>query len=199
MNLRLNVQNIDTDIAACTKCELRDGCERVNVGEGSIPANILFVGDAPGQDVIEEDEPRTLKGRSGKLFREILEEINFSHTYYMTTIVKCATPNNTAPFPWDIETCIPHLIRQVKHLIKPLIIVGLGDITTRRLIDYPKLSYNFFDGHGKIIDLPGGYKFMGIYHPASALRSKIRKATLIEDLHKLSTACDAILNNKNKG
>ncbi len=181
------VETLTAEIKACTKCELRETCTQVVVGQGDLPADIIFVGEAPGKN--EDEKGLPFVGRSGKLLRQLIHEANVPGRHYITNIVKCRPPNNRVPFPWEIEGCLPHLIRQVKEVVKPTIIVGVGKISTLRLVSPPHTLYNFNTQHGTAIDVPGGFKFVGMYHPSAALRNGAFKEKLINDLKALTNIC----------
>ena len=146
--------------------------------------------EAPGKD--EDEQGLPFVGRSGQLLRKLIKEAEVPGTHYITNIVKCRPPNNRDPFPWELEECLPHLIKQVKEIVKPKIIVGVGRISTGRLVNPPHTMYSFKDQHGQAVDIPGGLKLVGIYHPSAALRNGTFKAKLVEDLKGLCNIFDDV-------
>jgi len=111
---------------SCNKCSLFKNCKHPCVqGVGSIPANIMLIGEAPGE---EEDKRGTpFIGLAGKRLDIILKEAGLHRNdLYISNLVKCRPPNNRDPEPEEIKACSPYLEKEIKE-VKPKIIVPLGD------------------------------------------------------------------------
>jgi DNA polymerase len=158
---------------ACLKCpHLASSRKNVVFGVGSIDAQLMFVGEAPGADEDEKGEP--FVGRAGQLLTKIIQATGLERKdVYIANILKCRpdTPGQSAgnrkPTPDEMATCIPYLHEQI-DLIRPKVIVALGATAVEGLL-------------GKtlgITKLRGGWKtyrdtpLMPTYHPAYLLRNQ---------------------------
>jgi uracil-DNA glycosylase family 4 len=112
------------EVLGCTRCRLHRGRTHAVPGEGNCDADILFIGEGPGQ--MEDSTGRPFVGRAGQLLTKMLAAIDLTREeVYITNIVKCRPPENRNPLPEEIEQCLPYLQRQIA-LIDPLIICCLG-------------------------------------------------------------------------
>jgi|SaaInl7_135m_RNA_FD_contig_71_630729_length_2214_multi_7_in_0_out_0_3 uracil-DNA glycosylase len=171
--------DFETNLLTCEKCDLHQHREQVVIGSGETPADILFVGECPGES--EEKKQIPYVGKSGKLLRRLIKDTPISEDVcYFTNIVKCNPFNARDPFPWEIDNCLPHLVTQVKYVVHPKIIVGIGNIICNYL-SKPH-SYVLYREHGKILDISGGIKFIGIIDPYKALEDSAIEDLLIKDL-----------------
>ena len=167
---------------ACAECE---GCElcktRTNCvfGVGNKNADILFVGEAPGE---QEDLSGTpFVGRAGQLLDKFLYAIDINREdVYIANILKCRPPKNRDPLPAEEDACIGYLREQVA-LIKPKVIVCLGRIAAMRLI---KPDFKITQEHGQWFK-KGGYLMTAVYHPAAVLRDPRKKEDMLEDMKKI--------------
>src|SRR4051812_41805415 len=116
---------------ACVKCSsLAASRKNVVFGVGSLDAELMFVGEAPGADEDLQGEP--FVGKAGQLLTKIIQTMGLTRErVYIANILKCRpdTPGQTAgnrkPTPQEMETCIPYLHEQI-DLIRPKVLVGLG-------------------------------------------------------------------------
>jgi DNA polymerase len=160
-------------VLACVKCpHLAAARKNVVFGVGSIDAELMFIGEAPGADEDEQGEP--FVGRAGQLLTKIIQTMGLQRgDVYIGNILKCRpdTPGQSAgnrkPTSPEMETCIPYLHEQI-DLIRPKVIVALGATAVEGLL-------------GKTIGitkLRGGWKtyrgtpLMPTYHPAYLLRNQ---------------------------
>ena len=175
-----NFQELKKDCFSCQKCSL--GKTRTNLvfGVGNEQADILFVGEGPGENEDLQGEP--FVGKAGKLLDKYLEVIGLSRqkNVYIANIVKCRPPQNRDPKEEEQEACINWLREQTK-LIKPKIIVCLGRIAATRLISP---DFKVTKEHGQFIKKVNIY-FMGTFHPAALLRNEAQKADALSDFQKL--------------
>ena len=103
---------------ACTRCELCKTRTNVVFGQGVENAEVLFVGEGPGQS--EDEQGLPFVGRSGQLLDRYLFAIDLdrSRNCYIANIVKCRPPQNRDPLPAESEACMPWLREQFR-LLRP--------------------------------------------------------------------------------
>ena len=169
-------------LAACEACENCELCKtRTNCvfGVGNKNADILFVGEAPGE---QEDLSGTpFVGRAGQLLDKFLYAIDIKREdVYIANILKCRPPKNRDPKPEEEDACIGFLREQVA-LINPKVIVCLGRISAMRLI---KPDFKITQEHGQWFK-KGNYLMTAVYHPAAVLRDPRKKEDMLEDMKKI--------------
>ena len=124
MNKEGEMQKIISRIKNCRKCDLWRSRLNPVPGEGSLNADIVFIGEAPGYN--EDKQGRPFVGRAGKILDELLESIGIDRSkVYIANILKCRPPNNRDPDIDEINSCIEYLDRQIE-IIQPSIISPLG-------------------------------------------------------------------------
>ncbi len=159
----------------CTKCSLCKTKTNTVFGKGSKTADILFVGEAPGEH--EDLQGIPFCGASGQLLDKYFEAIDMSaEDYYVGNILKCRPPHNRDPLPEEQESCIGYLREQLK-LINPKIIVCLGRIAAMKVI---KPDFRITKEHGKWFK-KGKYYIMAVYHPSLLLRDPAKKEDMLKD------------------
>ena len=100
------------EASGCLRCPLHEGRTRVVFGSGNADADLMFVGEAPGQQ--EDLQGLPFVGRAGKLLDELIGEIGLERgDVFVANVLKCRPPGNRDPQPDEIETCRPYLHRQV--------------------------------------------------------------------------------------
>ncbi len=160
----------------CNKCKLCETRNNVVFGVGNQNAEILFVGEGPGEQEDLQGEP--FVGAAGKLLDDMLSIIDLDRTkVYIANIVKCRPPQNRDPEEDEQDACIDYLRRQTA-LINPKIIVCLGRIAARKIIDS---DYKITRQHG-IWTNRGGIWMTAIYHPSALLRDLSKRPETFEDL-----------------
>ena len=160
----------------CTACKLCQGRNHVVFGVGNPKAEIMFIGEGPGQHEDEQGIPfvgrdeqgEPFVGRSGQLMDKMLHYIDLdrSRNIYIANIVKCRPPQNRDPEQEEIAACMGYLRNQVA-LIRPKIIVCVGRIAAMTLI---QPDYKVTRQHGEWIQKNGVW-MMGTFHPAALLRN----------------------------
>ena len=165
------------DCRACGLCETR---HNVVFGVGPRDAEVLFIGEGPGENEDLQGEP--FVGRAGKLLDDMLELIDLDRktNVYIANIVKCRPPQNRDPLNTEQDACIGYLRNQVA-LIRPKIIVCLGRIAAQRLMDN---NFRITRDHGLWYDVDG-VRMMAVYHPAALLRDPGRRPETFDDLKSL--------------
>ena len=163
----------------CEKCELCKTRTNCVFGVGNTNADIMFVGEAPGQ---QEDLSGTpFVGRAGQLLDKYLYAIDIKREdVYIANILKCRPPQNRDPRPDEEEACIDYLREQVK-LINPKVIVCLGRISAMKLI---KPDFKITQEHGMWFK-KGNYLMTAVYHPAALLRDPRKKEDMLRDMQKI--------------
>ena len=166
--------------SGCTRCGLCETRHNVVFGIGREDADILFVGEGPGEQEDLKGEP--FVGPAGKLLDDMLSIIDLDRTSncYIANIVKCRPPNNRDPLETEQDACIGYLRNQVA-LIRPKIIVCLGRIAAKRLIDP---DYRITRQHGQWIERNGIW-MTAIYHPSALLRDVSKRPETFDDLLSL--------------
>ena len=173
-------------IQACTLCTLSRKRTNAVPGEGSADAEVIFIGEGPGAEEDRLGVP--FVGRSGKLLDTLLlEEMNMNRSLcYISNVVKCRPPGNRDPKLEEIDSCRPYLEKQVE-IIKPKVIVTLGNFATRLLLD-TKIGITKLRGET--------YEYLGCtliptFHPAAALRGR---AGVIENMRADLCKAKEIIN-----
>ncbi len=172
----------------CTKCGLCADRTNVVFGVGNRQAEILFVGEGPGEQEDLQGEP--FVGPAGKLLDDMLSIIDLNRdNIYIANIVKCRPPHNRDPQEDEQDACIGFLRRQTA-LIQPKIIVCLGRIAAKKLIDP---DYRITREHGTWI-CRNGVWMTAIYHPSALLRDLSKRPETFEDLleirQKIRSVCE---------
>jgi DNA polymerase len=170
----------------CTLCALSKTKTNTVFGCGSENAELMFVGEAPGEK--EDASGVPFVGPAGKLFDKYLEYVGLSRDeVYIANILKCRPPHNRDPLEEEAEACIGYLREQVRD-IKPKIIVCLGRIAAQRLI---KPDFRITAEHGKWFDTKN-FKMCAVYHPSALLRDTSKKADMLNDMKMIKEAYDKV-------
>ena len=172
-------KQLESNCLACTSCDLCKTRTKVVFGVGNPTADILFVGEGPGEQEDLSGEP--FVGPAGMLLDDMLSIIDLDRTnIYIANIVKCRPPRNRDPLEEEQEACIGYLREQVA-LIRPKIIVCLGRIAATRLI---RPDFRITREHGTWTQRNGIY-FTAMYHPSALLRDVSKRPETFEDLLKI--------------
>lgn len=165
----------------CRNCSLHETRTNVVFGVGSKTAEVLFIGEGPGENEDLQGEP--FVGRGGQLLDQMMGAIGLQRKdVYIANIVKCRPPQNRDPLNTEEDACIGYLRNQVA-LLKPKIIVCLGRIAAMRIISP---EFKISKDHGKWYD-KNGTLVMALFHPAALLRDPRKKPDTFLDLKALQT------------
>lgn len=157
----------------CPLCQLRNN---VVFGVGNRNADVMFIGEGPGEQEDRLGEP--FVGAAGHLLDDMMSIIDLDRTNtYIANIVKCRPPNNRDPEETEQDACIDYLRNQVA-LIKPKIIVCLGRVAARRLINP---DYRITREHGTWV-CKNGVWITALYHPSALLRDLSKRPETFYDL-----------------
>ena len=142
-------EQLKADCMQCRKCSLCETRTNLVFGVGSENAEVMFIGEGPGENEDLQGEP--FVGRGGKLLDKFLEAVDLDRkkNIYIANIVKCRPPRNRDPLETEQDACIDYLRNQVA-LIRPKIIVCLGRIAACRLIR-ENLKRAGFESAGKVV------------------------------------------------
>ena len=184
-----NWNDLQEECKKCQKCNLAKTRNNVVFGDGNPNAEVMFIGEGPGQT--EDETGKPFVGRAGQLLDKMLAGVGLSrNNIYIANIVKCRPPQNRDPLPAEQEACIDWLRNQVS-LIRPKIIVFLGRISAMKLM---KPDFKVTKEHGQFFE-KNGVLMMGTFHPAALLRSPGNKPDAFEDFRKLRDKIAEICEN----
>ena len=174
--MMLNWNELEAQCLSCQKCALADKRTNVVFGVGPRDAEVMFIGEGPGENEDLQGEP--FVGRGGKLLDDMLEIIGLDRTkVYVANIVKCRPPRNRDPLNVEQDACIGWLRRQTA-LLRPKLIVCLGRIAAKAII---KEDFKITAEHGKWFQR-GGVQMTAIYHPSALLRDVEKRPETFVDL-----------------
>ncbi len=171
-----SLEEVREEIGDCQRCKLARGRKNLVFGVGNSRAELVFVGEGPGEE--EDNQGIPFVGRAGQLLTKMIEAMGFARSeVYICNVVKCRPPNNRNPEPDEIEACEGFLRAQLSSL-KPKIIVTLGKFAAQTLLrDATPISR--LRGSWREYC---GVKLMPTFHPAYLLRSPDEKKKAWLDL-----------------
>lgn len=176
------LKELEEEAKECCRCRLCKTRTNVVFGEGDPQTNLMFVGEAPGEQ--EDLQGRPFVGRAGQLLTKFLNLYGVSRDkVYITNVVKCRPPNNRNPAPDEIEACYPFLEKQIE-LIAPEVILCLGAFAARTILNLPEKTpisrirgkeHRVKFGEREIVVIP-------TFHPAYLLRNRRGEPEFQKDL-----------------
>ncbi|MEI6322804.1 MAG: uracil-DNA glycosylase [bacterium] len=167
------LEELKHNILSCTRCpNLVASRTQVVYGVGNPFTELLFVGEAPGEEEDLRGEP--FVGKAGQLLTKIIGAMDYTREdIFIANILKCrpdmpaGVSGNRKPKPAEMATCLSWLTQQI-DLIKPKVIVALGLTAVEGLLGEPRTMR---DVRGKWLDYHG-VPLMPTYHPAYLLRNQ---------------------------
>ena len=158
--------------------ELKAGATQLVFGVGNPHADIVFVGEAPGQKEDEQGEP--FVGAAGRFLNEMLAAANLERKdVYITNIVKYRPPNNRDPLPEEKRAFWPYLMKQLE-IIQPKVVITLGRHSGECFI--PNIHISQDHGHARRVKYHDSeFLVIPLYHPAAALYNGGMRQMLIDD------------------
>lgn len=181
----LTLDDVKAKLKEWDGCELKKTATQAVLGEGNPHAEIMFIGEAPGQK--EDELGRPFVGAAGNFLDELLKSIGLVRAdVYISNVVKYRPPGNRDPTPEEKEQCMPWLMLEMA-IIKPKIIVPLGRHALGHF--YTKLSIT--EAHGKAQKLKDDLWVFPIYHPAAALHNGGLRQSLYDDFAALKSFLDS--------
>ena len=177
---------LENRCATCHQCPLGDTRTNLVFGTGHRHADLMFVGEAPGEQ--EDLTGIPFVGKAGQLLDRYLFAVGIPReSVYIANILKCRPPHNRDPEPAEQDACIGYLREQVR-LIDPKIIVCLGRISAMRLI---KPDFRITREHGVFVR-KGKYLMTAVYHPSALLRDPAKKEDMLIDMERIKAELDRL-------
>ncbi|MBD3310738.1 uracil-DNA glycosylase [Candidatus Woesearchaeota archaeon] len=131
------IRMLDRQVKRCRKCRLWKG--NAVPGEGPADADMMLIGQNPGQQ--EDEQGRPFVGQAGKYLDKMLEDRGIDKKrLYITSILKHKTPGNRKPRKDEIEACLPYLIEQM-NIIGPGIVMLMGNVAKDNAPRYKDIRY----------------------------------------------------------
>ena len=184
-----NWEKLKSECLNCRRCPLCETRNNVVFGVGPENAEVLFIGEGPGEQEDLKGEP--FVGRGGKLLDDMLELIDLDRTkVYIANMVKCRPPKNRDPLETEQMACAEWLRRQI-DLLQPKIIVCLGRISAMKFI---KPDFRITKEHGQWFNVDGR-RVMALYHPAALLRDPNKRPETFDDLKRLQAEIRAVCDH----
>lgn len=176
----------------CQRCELCHSRTHAVIGRGNPQADLMIIGEGPGQN--EDEQGLPFVGKSGQLLEKILAsvELNVERDLYIANVVKCRPPGNRTPAPAEIEACKPYLLEQIR-LVDPQIILFTGATALKGLTGdkrgITKVRGQWIEWDKRLC--------MAIFHPAYLLRNPSRekgspKWLMWQDIREVRTKLDEL-------
>lgn len=179
-----NLIALEEKLQSCQNCPLGPTRNNLVFGRGSEEADIVFIGEGPGEQ--EDLQGSPFVGRAGQLLDKIIAAAGLTEEdYYICNIVKCRPPGNRVPAPEEVQACIGNLRQQVAY-VQPKIMVLLGASAAKAIID-PKLAIT--KARGKWVKM-GKFLVMPTFHPAALLRDPQKKIPVWEDFQEIKRVYD---------
>ncbi len=174
-------EELESRCTRCQKCALADTRTNVVFGAGQKTAEVMFVGEGPGEQ--EDLQGQPFVGRGGQLLDSMLSLIGLSResNFYIANIVKCRPPQNRDPLNTEADACVPWLEEQIA-LVRPKLIICLGRVAAQRLI---KPDFKITQEHGQWFPYGNDTPITAIYHPAALLRDPSKKPETFVDLRAI--------------
>ena len=163
------MDNLKEQLKNCTKCPLHLTRNNVVISDGSINADIMLIGEAPGAD--EDKTGIPFVGRAGKLLNEFLAKagIKRENDLYIANTVKCRPPGNRKPTKEEKIACGDNLKQQIK-MVKPKVIILCVATAMESFIFDKKLTISKARGQVFDYDEDKNIKLVPIFHPSYLLR-----------------------------
>ena len=188
---------------ACAQCaHLVSTRTQVVFGVGTVHAELMLIGEAPGLDEDKEGEP--FVGAAGQLLTKIIEATGLDRDkVYIANILKCRpdTPGkvygNRKPRPEEMESCFPWVKRQIE-IIQPRAIVSLGGTAVEGLLGKMPSGITRLRGNWHSYR---GVPVMPTFHPSYLLRNQswVIKRHVWEDMMQVMERLKMPISEKQRG
>ena len=192
MDTLSSLKELSKECIECVSCSLSKTRTNVVVGKGNEKANLVIIGEGPGEQ--EDKSGLPFVGRAGKMLDTALAAVNIDplEDCYITNIVKCRPPNNRKPTASESDACMPWLNKQIE-LLSPKIIVLAGSTATESFLGVKEPISKI---RGKWIE-KDNIKYMPIFHPSYLLRNPSKekgkpKWLTWQDLKKIKKELNSI-------
>ncbi len=172
----MTLAEVQEMLGNCTRCKLWQHRTNIVFGEGNPHAELMFVGEAPGQE--EDLQARPFVGKAGKLLTQMIEAMGKSRgDVYIANVLKCRPPGNRNPEPDEVAACEPFLLMQIQ-IIRPKVVCALGNVAAQTLL---KTRQGISSLRGRFYSFMGA-KLYPTFHPAYLLRNPKAKVDAWKDL-----------------
>ena len=160
------LEDLAGQATSCTACRLSETRTHVVFGEGTVDADVMFVGEGPGRN--EDLQGVPFVGAAGQLLNRLLTEVGLERSNaYIANVVKCRPPGNRDPRPDEITACKGYLADQIR-LVDPAVVMTLGNFATKLLLKeergITRLRGRAYPWWNRIV--------IPTFHPAAALRGR---------------------------
>ena len=189
LNAVITLEDLKKLIISNCDCSLKKTAKNIVFSDGNPRANIMFIGEAPGE--IEDKTGKPFKGEAGKLLDKMLHAIQLNReNVYLTNIIFWRPPGNRKPTKEEISACLPFVKKHI-NLINPKILVLVGATAARAILNI-QTGITQIRGKWKNIETKDikSLKSIAIFHPAFLLRQPSRKREAWEDLKKIKIEID---------
>jgi uracil-DNA glycosylase len=171
-----SLEEIRQELGDCRRCKLAESRTHLVFGTGNPHADLMFIGEAPGED--EDLQGFPFVGRAGQLLTKIIEAIGLKREQvYIANVLKCRPPDNRSPLPDEVASCRQFLLKQITA-VGPMVVVALGRHAAQTVLEtetaISSLRGKFFAKHGTEI-LP-------TFHPSYLLRNPSAKREVWKDI-----------------
>jgi len=165
--------------SACVLCPLAETRSHVVFGTGNPEADLMLIGEAPGQK--EDATGIPFVGQAGMLLDKTLEKVGLRREeIYIANVLKCRPPENRDPLKEEIDLCRPYLDEQIA-ILAPCVLAPMGNHAAN-LFSSKRLSIT--KAHGKMFAYKG-IAVIPIYHPAAILYNRTLEPALVEDFQEI--------------
>jgi uracil-DNA glycosylase family protein len=185
--------------AGCRACDLWEKGTQTVFGEGAAHAEVMLVGEQPGND--EDLAGRPFVGPAGKLLDQALERAGIDRKKtYVTNVVKHFKwePRgkrriHSKPNAAEIKACFPWLVAEIGN-VKPTVLVCLGATAAQALLGK---TFRVSVERGKFVPSPLAKYVLATVHPSSILRATddetrhLEMDRFVRDLGKVAEALGA--------
>jgi len=170
---------VKKEVFSCRRCPLYKTKRNYVFSDGDPEAQLMFVGEAPGED--EDIQGIPFVGRAGQLLTKMIEAMGLKRRdVYICNVIKCRPPENRAPLPEEVAACKGYLLRQI-DIISPKVICCLGKHSAQALLETEVFITKI---RGKEFEF-NGVTLIPTYHPAYLLRNPSSKKEVWQDLKKI--------------
>ena len=185
---RIALARLGASVQACTRCEALVRCRsRVVPGAGCVPADVMFIGIAPGRLGGDRTGVPFSGDRSGQLLRRMIAGAGLKRVF-ISNLVRCnprdSAGRNRDPTSGEIANCREYL-RAEFAIVRPHILACLGRIAWQELAGR---TVPFLPRRGQPIGIDGGLVFP-MYHPAFVNRGAYPIRLYRKDFARLSRLC----------
>ena len=174
------------EVTECTRCpELVESRSQIVNGGGPEDADMLFVGEGPGEQEDSQGEP--FVGRSGTILDDKLREKGLAREdVRITNCVRCRPPENRDPTKEELNNCRGYLETEIE-LVDPDVVVTLGKVPSEHLLDRD-VAVTKEAGSVETAELGGTKRDVLIcVHPAATLYDRSQEETLDAAIEKAAT------------